>query len=109
MTNLDDPRLIARRPRQFSRRPRGGTAVPVSGTTRRLSVVKGTVPAGNAGLAAIQLTTIDRARDRRERWPDSTRGAVRDFAYVTIFAIGCGALGAIGAALIELGVSRLFA
>jgi hypothetical protein len=33
---------------------------------------------------------------------------VRDFAYVTIFAIGCGALGVIGAALIELGVSRLF-
>jgi len=109
LTNLDDPRLIARRPRQFSRRPRGGTAVPLRGTAHRLSVVKGTVPAGNTGRTAIQLTTIHRARDRRERWPDSASGSVRDFAYVTIFAIGCGALGAIGAALIELGVSRLFA
>jgi hypothetical protein len=71
--------------------------------TRRLSVVKGTVPAGNPGRTAIHRT-----RDRRERWPDSARGPVRDFAYVTIFAIGCGALGVIGAALIELGVSRLF-
>jgi hypothetical protein len=108
LTNLDDPQVIARRPRQFSRRPRSGTAVPLRGTTHRLSVVKGTVP-GNAGLTAIQLTTIHRARDRRERWPGAARGSARDFAYVTIFAIGCGALGAIGAALIELGVSRLFA
>lgn len=104
MTNQDDPQLIARRPRQFSRRPRGGTAVPLRGTAHRLSVVKGTVPAENTGLTALHRT-----RKRRERWPDSSSGSVRDFACVTIFAIGCGALGAIGAALIELGISRLFA
>jgi hypothetical protein len=104
LTNLDDPRLVARRPRQFNRRPRSGTAVPPRGTTHGLSVVKGTVPAGNTGRTAIHRT-----RDRGERWPNSTRDSARDFAYVTVFAIGCGALGAIGAALIELGVSRLFA
>jgi len=63
-------------------------------------VVRSTAPARNAGAAAIHRT-----RDRRERWPDSAQ----DFAYITIFAIGCGALGALGAALIELGVLRLFA
>lgn len=44
---------------------------------------------------------MHRTVDRRGQW--------QDLAYVAAFAVGCGALGALCGALVEVGIARLFA